>query len=153
MSSAEQAQSMIEWLRRWGLRPGDVPVIADDAVFANNGSTRGSTAAEFAAAGLKLKPAEKAKTPMVVGLQLIKNRMVAANRDHGRPWLLWSPACAGLEATLPSIPRHPRDPEIHADACVDHALDAIRYAVSWYESRWPMARADGQQGRPYWPVW
>jgi hypothetical protein len=46
MSSAEQAQSMIEWLRRWGLRPGDVPVIADDAVFANNGSTRGRPEAD-----------------------------------------------------------------------------------------------------------
>jgi hypothetical protein len=136
LSSAQQAGVLIEWLDRWNLRPSDVKILADDAVFSSDGSHHGSTAGDFRAAGVQLSPAEKAKTSMVVGLAMLRNRMSASRKDYTSPWLLWSPACAGWEATVPGIPRHPRDPETIADGCSDHAADAARYGISWYEARW-----------------
>ena len=136
LSSAQQAGVISEWLERWNLRPSDLKILADDAVFSADGSHHGSTAGDFRAAGVKLTPAEKAKTSMVAGLAMMRNRLMATRRDAKHPWLLWSPACAGWEATVPGIPRHPRDPDVIADGCTDHAADAVRYAVSWYEARW-----------------
>jgi len=136
MSSAEQAGVLQEWLWRWGLRPSDLRIIADDAVFNATGSPHGSTAADFKAAGVKLTRAEKAKTSMVSGLAMLRNRMMATRKDYKHPWLLWSTACQGWEATVPGIPRHPRDPEIIADGCTDHAADAVRYGVAWYQALW-----------------
>jgi hypothetical protein len=137
LSSAEQAGVLIEFLRRWNLQPSEIPILADDAVFSNTGSVHGSTAADFRAGGVRLTPAEKQKTPRVSGLAMMRNRMAATRKDYTSPWLLWSPACAGWEATVPGLPRHPRDPELIADGTnQDHAADAVRYGVSWYEARW-----------------
>jgi hypothetical protein len=136
LSSAQQAGVLQEWLSPWGLQPSEIKILADDAVFSSNGSAHGSTAADFRAAGVKLTPAEKAKTPPVVGWAMLRNRMMATRKDYSSPWLLWSPACQAWEATVPGIPRHPRDPETIADGCVDHAADAARYGISWYEARW-----------------
>ncbi|WP_156796658.1 hypothetical protein [Cyanobium sp. PCC 7001] len=132
LPSSEQAAAMIEWLQRWGLERGDVRILADDAMWNSNGHISGSIAQEFRAAGVTLARAQKMKTPVMAGLQMLRNRMHAARRDETQPWLLWSPVCEGFEATVPSIPRHPRDPETIADGAIDHALDAVRYGVCWY---------------------
>jgi hypothetical protein len=136
LSSAEQAGVLIEWLRRWNLRPDDLPILCDDAVFSNTGSVHGSTAADFRAAGVRLTPAEKMRTPMVSGLAMMRNRMAATKKDYQSPWLLWSPACAAFEATVPGVPRHPRDPETIAPGAIDHVADACRYGLTWYEARY-----------------
>ncbi len=135
LPSSEQARLLIEWLERWGVGPHEIPIIADDAVFAHQGSERGSTAGDFRHAGVRLQRAEKAKTPVAVGWNMVRNRLHATRRDQTQPWLLWSPACEGFEATVPSLPRHPRDPETVADGCCDHAADAVRYATTWYQAR------------------
>ena len=133
LPSSEQAAAMIEWLQRWGLQKGDVKILGDDAMWNSNGHISGSIAQEFRAAGVTLTRAQKMKTPVAAGLQMLRNRMHATRRDETQPWLLWSPACEGWEATVPSIPRHPRDPETIADGAIDHALDAVRYGVAWYQ--------------------
>ena len=51
LSNAEQAVGIIEWLSRWGLRPGSTKVVADDAVFNSDGRGRGATAGDFRATG------------------------------------------------------------------------------------------------------
>ena len=50
---------IIEWLGRWGLKPGTTKVIADDAVFNATGGPKGSTAGDFQAAGCPLMRAGK----------------------------------------------------------------------------------------------
>lgn len=141
MSTNEQAAALKRFVERWHARPDQTLFLADDAVFNQNGHVTGSIAAEFKAAGIKLQRADKRRTPMAAGLQMLRNRMHATRRDDSQPWLLWSPTCEGWEATVPSIPRHPRDPEVTADGCPDHALDAVRYGVSWYS-------ASSGNGRP-----
>jgi hypothetical protein len=134
LPSSEQAAALIEWMKPWGLQKGDVRILADDAMWNSNGHITGSIAQEFRAAGVTLSRAEKLKTSVAAGLQKLRNRMHATRRGETQPWLLWSPACEGWEATVPSIPRHPRDPETIADGAIDHALDAVRYGVTWYGS-------------------
>lgn len=136
LPSSEQAMILREWLQRWGVGPNDIRVLIDDQVFAHQGSERGSVAADFRSAGVVLQRAEKAKTPVSVGLNMLRNRMHAAGRDRRQPWLLWAPSCEGWEATVPSLVAHPRDPECLADGQPDHAADAARYAVTWFEARW-----------------
>ncbi|MBC1262372.1 hypothetical protein FQK07_14150 [Synechococcus sp. BSF8S] len=137
LSSAEQAGVLRQWLQRWGVEPEDLKVLADDAVFNRTGSEKGSTAEDFRAGGVRLLPAEKARTPVNVGLSMLRNRLKATGVDHERPWLMWSVACEGFEATMPSLPTHPRDVEVIADGTgIDHAVDAVRYAVAWYGSRY-----------------
>ena len=45
---------LIEWLEHWGVGPHEIPIIADDSVFAHQGSERGSTAGDFRHAGVRL---------------------------------------------------------------------------------------------------
>jgi hypothetical protein len=117
-----------------GLQKGDLKILADDAMWNSNGHISGSIAQEFKTAGVTLSRAQKMRTPVTTGLQKLCNRMQATRRDETQPWLLWSPACEGWEATVPSISRHPRDPETIADGAIDHALDAVRYGVTWYSA-------------------
>ena len=120
LSNAEQANGIIEWLSRWGLRPGTTKVIADDAVFSATGSDRGSTAGDFRAAGCPLIRAGKMNAREANGLALVQTMLQAAGRDPETPWLLWTKACEGLMATWPTLPRHPRDVERIADGCANH---------------------------------
>jgi hypothetical protein len=136
LSSAQQAGVLVEWLGRWNLRPSDIKILCDDAVFNATGSHHGSTAGDFRAAGVNLSPAEKARTPLVSGLAMLRNRMKATKVDYTQPWLLWSPACAGWEATVPCLAKHPRDAELLADGQPDHSVDSVRYGLTWYEARY-----------------
>ena len=150
LSNAEQAVGIVEWLGRWGLKPGTTKVIADDAVFSANGSDRGSTAGDFKAAGCQLTRAGKMNSREANGLALVRTMLQAAGRDPETPWLLWSRACEGLMATWPTLPRHPRDVERIADGCANHSLDAARYGITWYQSR---HRSAVKGGAPHPIMW
>jgi len=77
---------------------------------------------------------------------MLRNRMKATGVDHTQPWLMWSPACEGWEATIPSLPTHPRDVEVIADGTnIDHSSDAARYAVAWYTGRYQSGKATNYQ--------
>ena len=136
LSNAEQAVGIIEWMSRWGLRPGTTRVVADDAVFNATGSDRGSTAGDFKAAGCPLVRAGKMNLREANGLALARKMLQAAGRDPETPLLLWTKACEGLMATWPTLPRHPRDVERIADGCANHSLDAARYGVQWWRAKW-----------------
>lgn len=136
LSNAEQAAGIIEWLERWGLRPGSTKIVADDAVFNQNGSDRGSTAGDFKHAGCPLFRAGKMNMREANGLGLMRTMLQATGRDQETPWLQWSMACQGWMATVPTLPRHPRDVEKIADGCANHACDAARYGIAWYRAKW-----------------
>jgi hypothetical protein len=135
LSTYEQAAVLREWLEPWGLKPNDLPILGDDAIFNNDGRPKGSVAGDFRDAGFNVKRAGKMNTRMDNGLAMMRNMMAATGKDPGMPWLQWSRACAGLMATLPTLPRHPTNPEIIAPGCADHAADAARYAITYNRSR------------------
>jgi len=147
LSNAEQAVGIIEWLSRWGLKPGTTRVVADDAVFNATGSDRGSTAGDFKAAGCPLVRAGKMNQREANGLALVRTMLQAAGRDPETPWLLWTRACEGLMATWPTLPRHPRDVEKIADGCANHSLDAVRYGVQWWRAKWKTGSAKSRAGQ------
>ena len=143
LSNAEQATGIIEWMGRWGLRPGTTKVVADDAVFNATGSDRGSTAGDFKAAGCPLVRAGKMNQREANGLALVRTMLQAAGRDPETPWLMWTKACEGLMATWPTLPRHPRAVERIADGCANHSLDAVRYGVQWWRAKWKTGTKSG----------
>ena len=112
--------------------------MADDAVFNSTGGPKGSTAGDFKDAGCPLFRAGKMNNREVNGLALMRTMLQAAGRDPETPWLQWSMACQGLMATIPTLPRHPRDIERIADGCSNHACDAIRYGITWHRAKWLM---------------
>jgi hypothetical protein len=137
LSNAEQAAGIIEWMGRWGLNPKTTKVVADDAVFNATGGPKGSTAGDFRDAGCPLHRAGKMNVREINGLAMMRTMLNAAGRDPETPWLQWSMACQGLMATLPTLPRHPRDVERIADGGVaNHACDAIRYGIVWQRAKW-----------------
>lgn len=140
LSNAEQAVGIIEWLARWGLRPGTTKILADDAVFNASGGPKGSTAGDFRDAGCPLVRAGKMSLREANRLALVRTMLQAAGRDPETPWLLWTRACEGWMATVPTLPRHPRDVERICDGVANHASDALAYGVQWYRSKWKTGR-------------
>ena len=140
MPNADQARAILEWLEPWcsphGHNPGHIQVLMDDACWNANGSHQGSVAGDFKALGVRVKRAEKMQTKLSSGLSVMRSMMAASRKDAEHPWLLWSTACPGWEATVPTLAKHPRDPELLADGQPDHALDAARYGVTHYQRRW-----------------
>lgn len=135
LSTAEQALCVHEWLERWGLRPSDLPILGDDAIFNADGRPKGSVAGDFREAGVPVRRAGKMTVREANRLALLRNMMAAAGKDPDTPWLQWSKACQGLMATAPTLPRHPTDPEIIAPGCANHAVDAIGYAAVYLKQR------------------
>ncbi|KZR93109.1 Terminase-like family protein [Synechococcus sp. MIT S9509] len=140
MSNAEQAEGLREWLWRWGVTPTDIRIVADDAIWNATGGHKGSVAGDFRSAGVPMTRAEKMLDREASGLSVMRNMMAATDKDPSRPWLLWSPACEGWEATIPSLPRHPRDPEVIADGVPNHSCDAARMGIMWYQRKWPVGK-------------
>ena len=136
LSNAEQAAGIIEWLARWNLDPRHTKILADDAVFNATGGPKGSTAGDFKDAGCPLHRAGKMSLRESNRLGMVRTMLQAAGRDPETPWLLWSRACEGWMATVPTLPRHPRNVELVADGVANHALDALAYGVQWYRSKW-----------------
>lgn len=134
LGNHEQAELIRDWLERWNFKPDELKLLADDAVFSRNGSPNGSVAGDFRQAGVRLTPADKANTREVDGLNLLKSRMAASRKDDA-PWLLWSGRCSGWEATVPSLARDPVRHELIASGQPNHALDAVRYGVAWFQGR------------------
>ena len=145
MPNAEQARALLEWLEPWcephGHNPGQVKVLMDDAVFNSNGSSQGSVAGDFKKAGVRVQRAEKMQTKMASGLSVMRSMMAATKKDPDHPWLLWSTACQGWEATVPSLAKHPRDPDLLADGQPDHALDAARYGVTYFQRKYAVGKS------------
>lgn len=144
LSNLEQAAAIAEWLYDgWGVMPGQIPAIADDAIFASTGSAKGSVAAEFRAAGVNFRPAQKMKHRLAEGLSMVRSMMASTGRDGQNPWLMWSQHCAAWEATVPGLAKHPRDPNVCADGQPDHILDAVRMAVMWHRGRYKVGTKSG----------
>lgn len=141
MPNYEQSLALQEWIGKW-LEPHNLPInsityLMDDAQFSNLGLTsdKGSVAGEFRAAGLPVKKAEKLLTREAQGLSLVRSMMHATRTDPESPWLLWTTACDGWEQTVPSLVRHPNDPETLAVGQANHGLDAARMGITWYRRR------------------
>jgi hypothetical protein len=141
MSNQEQASTIIEWLDPWlqphGLTVRDIKILMDDAQFANIGiENQGCIAGDFQKAGLPVRKAEKLLTREANGLAVLRSRLSATRKDSEHPWLVWDPRCEAWEATMPTLTANPSRPEELAPGSCNHACDAVRMGVTWWERKW-----------------
>jgi hypothetical protein len=119
-TTAEAIRS--ELCEKWQVAPSGV---ADDACFAKTGHA-GSIADEFAAAGVRFKPARKADR--ISGWQKMR-RLLA---DAGKPdvaGLYISHSCFYFWATIPYLARDQKRIEDLDSSGPDHGADACRYGI------------------------
>lgn len=119
----DQAHRIKGMTRRWGVPAEGV---ADDAIFNRTGSQRGSIADEFRRAGVIFSRAGKGSR--IAGWQTMR-RMLADAGKPDLPGLYVSRLCRYWWATVPSLPRCPRNPEDVDTNGIDHAADCARYAL------------------------
>ncbi|MDA9868000.1 hypothetical protein N9C85_01040 [Synechococcus sp. AH-224-I15] len=144
MPNYEQSLAIQEWVMKW-LQPYGLPInsikyLMDDAQFSNIGTSKGSVAGDFKAAGLPVRRAEKLLTREAQGLATMRTMMAATKSNPEHPWLQWTTACDGWEQTVPSLVRHPNDPETLAPGQPNHGLDAARMGITWHRNKWTVGK-------------
>jgi len=115
------AERIREFCAPWQVRPDGV---ADDAIFAKGGHSRGSVSDEFRAAGVTFYPAKKADR--VSGWQVMRRLL----QDAGKPDVLGlyvARHCEYFWQTVPYLGRDPKRIEDVDSRGPDHAVDAVRY--------------------------
>ncbi len=116
----DQAHRLKAMATRWGIRAEGV---ADDAIFNRTGSQHGSIADEFRRAGVLFTRAGKGGR--IAGWQRMR-RMLADAGKPDVPGLYVSRLCRYWWATVPALPRNPRNPEDVDTTAADHGADACR---------------------------
>ena len=123
---AEHIHAMLKpW--RWARPRGR----ADDAIVAPRGDQPRTFQEEFKRCGIELRPAKKGeRVPSLARL----TRYLAAAGSVDEPGLYINRRCRYLLRTLPLIQRSEKNPE-DIDSNADHAIDALRYALTPDKSR------------------
>ena len=120
----DQADRIKSMCARWG---APAQGVADDAIFNRTGSEAGSIADEFRRARVRFARAKKGAR--IGGWQKMR-RMLADAGKPDVPGLYVSRKCSYWWATVPALPRDPRNPEDVDSSAPDHAADACRYALT-----------------------
>lgn len=135
----EQARDVVACLARWNKKPGDVPIWADSAMWAEKrDQTRGSRLANvqaFYAAGLRMVAAPKGKDSRKHGGANFKRYLhdfdvveLEGGEKREIPFLKVSRACPNLIRTIPLMVRDD-NPEVYDTTLEDHAVDCGVYML------------------------
>jgi hypothetical protein len=117
------ADHIKDFCKAWKVQPEGV---ADDAIFAKGGHSRGSINDEFRAAGVYFYPAKKAER--IPGWQVMRRLLQDAGKPDV-PGLYIARHCEYFWQTVPYLGRDPRRVEDVDSRGPDHAADAVRYGV------------------------
>jgi hypothetical protein len=115
------AEHIHDFCERWKVKPIGV---ADDAIFAQGGHSRGSISDEFRAAGVNFYPAKKFQR--IPGWQVMRRLLQDAGKPDV-PGLYIVRHCEYFWATVPYLGRDPKRIEDVDSRGPDHAADAVRY--------------------------
>lgn len=119
----DQADRIKDMCARWGCTAQGM---ADDAIFNKTGSQAGSIGDEFRRAGVIFYRSRKGSR--IAGWQKMR-RLLADAGSPDQPGLYISRSCRYWWATVPALPRDPRNPEDVDSTAPDHAADACRYGL------------------------
>ncbi len=122
-TAQQTAEGIVDFAKRWNVRPSGV---ADDAIFANVGSSAGSIAEEMGRAGVHFERARKADR--ITGWQTMR-RMLSNAGMVDVPGLYVSRRCEGFWATVPYLARDIKRVEDVDTTGPDHWADACRYGL------------------------
>ena len=131
------AEHIRDFCRRWKVRPEGV---ADDAIFAQGGHSRGSISDEFRAAGIDFYPAKKAER--IPGWQVMRRLLQDAGKPDV-PGLYIARHCAYWWSTVPYLGRDPKRIEDVDSHGPDHAADAARYGCLRESTQVQLMRLSG----------
>ncbi len=87
------------------------------------------------AEGVKWIQSDKSKGSRIIGLQLMRDRLLAAKRKEN-PAIYFMRNCKALIETVPVLPRDEDLPDDVDTDAEDHMWDAIRYRVLKGSNRW-----------------
>lgn len=103
--------------------------IADGQIFNQMEEDVPTIATKMAEKGIYLMPADKSPGSRANGLQLVRDRMEAVQKDYEEPGIYFMSHCMAAIATLPTLPRDDKKPDDVNTKAEDHVYDDVRYAV------------------------
>lgn len=133
MASREVARGIIEaeqslyehgWL-------GTMPErgIADGQIFNQIEADVPAIATKMGDEGVFFEPADKSAGSRMNGLQLVRDRLEAVQKDREEPGIYFMEHCIAAIGTLPVLPRDDKKPDDVNTKAEDHVYDDVRYAV------------------------
>lgn len=102
--------------------PGEGP--ADGKIF--DKKDEASPAQNMAKAGITWERADQTKGSRVRGLEIVRDRFMAATANEG-PGLYFMHHCHAAITTIPILPRDPKNADDVDTKAVDHAFDMVKY--------------------------
>lgn len=103
--------------------------VADGQIFNVTQSDEPTIASKMEAEGVYFEPANKSSGSRINGLQLVRDRLEAVQKDKEEEGLYAMDRCNAFRTTLPTLPRDPKKPDDVNTAAEDHVYDDVRYAV------------------------
>lgn len=133
---AEGIKSKEAFMRAGGWIVGEVyPGPADNQIRNVTESDTDTIEFKMNKEGVRWKESDKGKGSRVNGLQLFRDRLVAAVR-HEQPAVYFMDNCKACLEIIPHLPRDDDNPEdIDTDA-EDHIWDAVRYRILAGNNKW-----------------
>ena len=138
-SNLQQAQILQEWISRWGLEPGDLKWIADDACWNRTGHAM-TIGDEFRKGGIPFIRAGKSSMTEEAGLARLRTMLWATDRDESQPWLKASRRCRAFWELTPLLARDTKKRELLDPTAVTHSIDTWRYAVNYCQKPYAVGR-------------
>ena len=90
---------------------------------------------KMAKEGVAWSQSDKSPGSRIIGLQLMRERLQAANRGEG-PAIYFTRNCTACIELLPSLPRDPDKPDDVDTNAEDHIWDSVRYRVLKGSNKW-----------------
>ena len=141
-SNLQQAQILQEWISRWGLEPGDLKWIADDACWNRTGHAM-TIGDEFRKGGIPFIRAGKSSMTEEAGLARLRTMLWATDRDESQPWIKASRRCRAFWELTPLLARDTKKRELLDPTAVTHSIDTWRYAVNYMQKPYTRGRGPG----------
>lgn len=107
---------------------------ADGQIFNQNQSDEPTIASKIEAKGIFFTPANKSAGSRINGLQLVRDRMEAVQKNKEEPGIYFMDNCLSALATLPVLPRDEKKPDDVDTKSEDHIYDDVRYAALYAQS-------------------
>ena len=110
---------------------GKIPTsgVADGQIFNQLEADVPTIASKMADEGVWWAPADKSAGSRINGLQLVRDRLEAVQKDKEEPGIYFMEHCRAATATLPTLPRDDKKPDDVNTKAEDHVYDDVRYAV------------------------
>lgn len=103
--------------------------VADGQIFNQMEADVPTIATKMGDVGVFFEAADKSAGSRMNGLQLVRDRLEAVQKDKEEPGIYFMDHCLAAISTLPVLPRDAKKPDDVDTKAEDHVYDDVRYAV------------------------